>query len=328
MQRRNFVLSTAALFALGLHRTALSAPPPNKVASIGWLTAQREASLLPFLPALRAGFADLGYVEGRNLSIESRYGDEKIARVVDMAKDLERLNIDVLIVQGAAVQVVNTMKFSRPVVYIFSGDPVTAGFADSLAKPHANMTGLTLQAPELNGKRLELLRQMMPKLQRVAIIANPGHPGAHIEKGYSEITAKQLGISIDYFPTNNEAELTAALATIAKTTPEAISLLADGFAVQNRKVIIDFATALGIPVISGWQAFAESGALCTYGPRLTESYRRLASYVDRILNGAKIADLPVEQPTRFDLIVNLRAAKALNIAIPQAVLVQADVVIE
>jgi putative ABC transport system substrate-binding protein len=190
------------------------------------------------------------------------------------------------------------------------------------------MTGLTFMAVEMNGKRLELLREIIPELHRIAIIGNPEHPGAHLERGFSEAAGWRLGLRIDYFPTRNRDELTAALTAMAEDPPQAVSVLADGFAIQNRREIIDSTMSRRVPVISGWPVFAQSGAICTYGPRLTESYRRLAYYVDRILKGAKPADLPIERPTKFELVLNLKSAKALGITIPQSVEARADTVIE
>jgi putative ABC transport system substrate-binding protein len=243
--------------------------------------------------------------------------------VPELVAELIRIPVDLIVAQGAAGVLINKLNVSVPIVYAFSGDPVLAGFADSLARPHANMTGLTLMAPELTAKRLELLRDMIPELRRVALLAYPEHPGEHIERAYSEDTASRLRIGIDYFPTSKLEDLTAALAKIAADPPQAISLLADGFALQNRDRIIGFAMEHRIPVI-----FAESGAVCTYGPKLNESYRRLAYYVDRILKGAKPADLPIEQPTKFELVLNLKSAKKLGIGIPQTLLARADEVIE
>jgi putative ABC transport system substrate-binding protein len=215
-----------------------------------------------------------------------------------------------------------------PVVYVFSGDPVSAGFADSLARPRGNMTGLTFMAAEFNGKRLELLREIIPDLRRVAIIANPQHPGEQLERAFSEDAGRQLGLSIEYVPTRTNEELTTALAVMAARPPQAISLFADGFAIQNRQRIIDFAMKHRAPVISGWPVFAQSGALCSFGPRLIDSYRRLPYYVDRILKGAKPADLPIEQPTKFEMVINLKTAKTLGLTIPQSVLLRADEVIQ
>ena len=299
-----------------------------KPARIGWLTAQREASLTPYVKAMRTSLGELGYVEGKNLTIEFRYGDDVIARVPELAADLQRLSVDLIVAQGAAVEVISKLKLKTPVVYVFSGDPVSAGFAESLAKPRGNMTGLTFMAAEFNGKRLELLREFIPGLRRVAIVANPEHPGEEIERRYSEEAGQRLGLTTDYFATRNGNELDAAFTRISEAPVQAISVFADGFAIQNRQRIIQFAMSRSIPVISGWAIFAQSGALCTYGPRLTESYRRLAYYVDRVLKGAEPATLPIERPTKFELIVNSKTAKALNIAIPQSVLLRADEIIE
>jgi putative ABC transport system substrate-binding protein len=325
MKRRLFLASTLAVPFLS---RAVAAQRTVGVARIGWLTAQRASSLAPFLKALRAGFADYGYEEGHNLVIEYRYGDDAIERVPELAAELVRLPSAVIMVQGAAVSVISKLGLTVPVVYVFSGDPVSAGFADSLARPRGNMTGLTFMAAEFNGKRLELLREIIPELRRVAIVANPQHPGEQLERDYSERAGRQLGLTIEYVPTRTHDELTTAIAAMTAHPPQAISLFADGFAIQNRQRIIDFAMKHRVPVISGWPVFAQSGALCTYGPRLTESYKRLAYYVDRILKGAKPADLPIEQPTKFELVINLKTAKALGLTIPQSVLLRADEIIQ
>jgi len=323
VNRRTFL---AAIPAAVCSPRAIAAEGGTKVHRIGWLTAQRAASLAPYLDAFRSGLADLGYVEGRNLVIEYRYGDDAIERVPELAAELVRIPVDLIVAQGAAAFEIHGL--AVPVVYGISADPVSSGFAESLARPRGNMTGLTFMAVEMNGKRLELLREIIPELRRVAIIGNPEHPGAHLERAFSEAAGRRLGLEIAYFPTRNGDELTAAFEAIAEDPPQAISVLADGFAVQNRWNIIDFAMSRHVPVISGWPVFAQSGALCTYGPRLTESYRRLAYYVDRVLKGAKPAELPIEQPAQFELVVNLKAAKALGIAIPPSVETRADRVIE
>jgi putative ABC transport system substrate-binding protein len=300
----------------------------GRVVRIGWLTAQRPESLTPYVKAFRAGLANLGYVEGRNLQIEFRYGDDVIERVPGLAAELVRLPVDIIVVQGAAVPILAELKLPVPIVYAFSGDPIVAGFAESLAHPRGNMTGLSFMAAELTGKRLELLREIMPDLHRVALVARPEHPGEHLERAYSEDTARQLAITTTYFPTSTDAELAAAFARLRAEPPQAISLFADAFALQNRQRIIDFAMELRVPVISGWPVFAENGALCTYGPRLDDSYRRLAYYVDRIVKGAKPTDLPIERPTQFELVVNLKSARALELTIPPTVMARADRVIE
>jgi putative tryptophan/tyrosine transport system substrate-binding protein len=329
MDRRTFLV-TLGLTVWGPQYTFAEVAPKTalKPARIGWLTAQREASLTPYIATLRESLVELGRVEGENLTIEFRYGDDATERVPELAADLERIPVDLIVAQGAAVEVISKLKLKTPVVYVFSGDPVSAGFAESLAKPTGNMTGLTFMAPEFNGKRLELLRDFIPGLQRVAIIANPEHPGEEIERRDSEEAGQRLGLMIDYRPTRTRTELDDALSGMSNTPLEAISVFADGFAIQNRQKIIEFAMGRRIPVISGWPVFAQSGALCTYGPRLDESYRRLAYYIDRVLKGTDPSSLPIERPTKFELVLNARTARTLGIAIPGSVLVRADRIIE
>ena len=324
MRRRQFIggLGTALAWS-----TVGFAQPP-KVVRIGWLTAQRAASLAPYVEAFRTSLADLGYADGRNLEIAFRYGDDIVARVPELAAELVRLPVDLIVAQGAAVSVISNLNLPVPIVYVTSGDPVAAGFAESLAKPRGNMTGLTFMAADLNGKRLELLREIIPDLRRVAIVANPEHPGEHLERSYSEETGRRLGITTEYFATRSSDDLTGAFNAMAGKPPQAISLFADGFAIQNRQRIIDFGMSHRAPVISGWPVFAQSGAICTYGPHLVESYRRLAHFADRVLKGAKTTELPIEQPTKFQLVLNLKTAKALQLTIPPTLLARADEVIE
>jgi putative ABC transport system substrate-binding protein len=325
MKRRDFLASAIAVAAMPRIPAAQGVP---RVARIGWLTAQTESSLTPYLGAMHAGFADMGYIEGRNLAIEYRFANDAVERVPELAAELVKLPVDIIIAQGAAVSEISRLGLKTPVVYIFSADPVSAGLADSLARPRGNMTGLTFMAAELNGKRLEILRDINPDLRRVAIIANSEHHGVHLERANSEEVGRRLGLAIRYYPTPTRDKLEDAFAAMAAEPPQAISLFSDGFAVQNRQRIIDFATLHRAPVIAAWPIFAHSGAICSYGPRLSESYRRLADYVDRILKGAKPADLPIEQPTKFETVVNRRTAKTLDLAIPPSLLVSADEVIE
>jgi putative tryptophan/tyrosine transport system substrate-binding protein len=195
MNRRTFLASGAVVGILTGYTGAHAAA---KGFRIGWLTAQREPSLAPFLEAFRAGLHEFGYPERDNLEIIYRYGDDNLLRVAPLAAELARIPVDLLVVQGAAVRLVYELKLPVPAVYVFSGDPVVAGFADSLAHPRGNMTGLTLMAAELNAKRLEILRDTISGLQRVAIIANPEHPGSQIERTYSEETAKKLGLTTEF----------------------------------------------------------------------------------------------------------------------------------
>lgn len=325
MKRREFIAffgSAAAAWPLVAH-----ARQP-KVSHVGWLTTAPAGEVNPFLEALRAGLAALGYIEGRNLTITARYADGDVGRVLPLAEELTRLPVDLIATQGTATRLLLKISTIVPVAYVFSADPVLGGIADSLARPGRNMTGITLMSAELNGKRLELLREIMPQIGRVAILASPHHAGEELELSNSVEMAQKLGIAIQYLPTPSLAELRSAYASMAADPPQAIIVFPDPVTFANREQIIDFAITRRVPVVSGWADFAEAGALCTYGPRLTESYRRLAYYVDRILKGEKPAELPIERPTVFEFVVNLKTAKALGIEVQPALIGRADRVIE
>lgn len=295
---------------------------------VGWLTAQSEASLAPYIAAFRASLPSAGLTERGDISIEFRYGDDNVERVPALAAELVALPVRLIVAQGAAVPILARLQLPVPVAYVVSSEPVAAGLATTLARPIGNMTGLTLMAAELNGKRLELLRDIVPGLRRVALVGNPEHPGAPLERDYAIKVAGQLGLRLDYHATPSRQQLAAVLETLKADRPQAISILGDGFALANRKTLIDAATAMGVPVVSAWRAFAESGAVCTYGPQLEASYKRLASYVARILKGASPADLPIEQPTQFELVANPRAANALGLTLPPSILAGADVILD
>ena len=322
MKRRRLLFASAAIAALPHIGAAQS-----RSARIGWLTAQRPPSLTPYVAAFRDSLAELGFVEGKNLTIEFRYGDDDLGKVRALADELVRLPVDVIVVQGEAVLELRSLRMPVPVVYAYSGDPVAAGLAESLARPNANMTGLTYLALELNGKRLELLRELAPNVRRVALLANPEYPGESSERENSEATAKRIGLDVGHVPARTSDELTAAFTKMGANRTQAISLFADSFTVQNRARIVDFALRERMPLVSSWPVFANAGALCTYGPRLADSYKRLAYYVDRVLRGTKPADLPIELPTTIETIVNLKTADAIGLQVPQAVLVRADQVL-
>jgi putative tryptophan/tyrosine transport system substrate-binding protein len=324
MKRRGFL---ATLPLLGLPKIAIAKLSTHPY-RVGWVVDSSPRASMPYLEPLRAGLAERGYVEGRNLIIEARFGDEEPDRVPGLIDQLLAIPVDVIVTQGTTTWAVLKRVTDVPVVYVFSADPVEAGFAKSFARPGGNATGLTLMSIEMNGKRLELLREILPRLRQATIVANPDHRGEHLERQDSEATARHLGIGIRYFPVHNVAELEASLKSIAAEETEAIVLFPDAITIRHRERIINFATTRRIPVISGWAMFAESGALCTYGPRLSESYRHAASFVDRVLKGTKPAEIPVERPTIFELVLNLKAASELGLTLPPAVLARADRVIE
>jgi putative ABC transport system substrate-binding protein len=215
-----------------------------------------------------------------------------------------------------------------PVVYEFSADPVATGIASDLAHPLFKATGITLLRAELNGKRLEFLQEIIPDLRRVAVIANPLHPGEAREREDLQGKAEQVGVSLTFFSTPNRAELDRALGAIDINRPQAVVAFSEGLVVENRDAIIGLAFTRRLPLVSGWAVMAKSGALLTYGPRLKESYRRPAYFVSRIVKGAAPEDLPIEQPSVLELVINLKTAKTLGLTVPQSLLARADEVIE
>lgn len=321
------VLSAAVAGLLSLS-VPCAAQQIKKTPRIGWLAAFPGDVTGMHLHGLRVGLSELGYQPGRDYLFEEVSAEGKLERIPQLAEELARRKVDVVVTQGPAVFGVEKIRSTIPVVYGYSGDPVEARFATNLAQPLHNMTGQTYMSIELNGKRIEMLRELLPDIKRVAILANPQHPGEHLEYADSERTAKQLGIEIIYKQMRDEAELDAALTALAKDIPHAIVVFPDELTVIYRNRLGEFARLHRIPMISGWSVFARSGAVFTYGPRIGDVYRGLARYVVRILNGAKPADLPIERPTTFELIVNLRTAKAIGVTVPASLIARADEVIE
>jgi putative ABC transport system substrate-binding protein len=294
---------------------------------VGWLSLDR-ADGSPFFEPLRAGLHDLGWVEGRNLFIEARWANGSRERLELMAAELIASKPHVIVTQGGALQPFRRIGATIPIVFGFSGDPILAGFVESLARPGRNFTGVSFLALELVGKRVELLREVMPTLTRISILGSPEHPGEQAELRASQAAAKALGLTLEHFPVRTEPELEQAFAAIPRARSEAVVVFPDALTLRTRERIARFGVERRMPVISGWAQFAESGCLLTYGPNLRVSYRRLATYVDRILKGAKPAELPVELPTTVELVVNMKTAKALGFTIPPAVLARADQIIE
>ncbi len=317
---RRFLLAMPALAT-----PARAQVPPVR---IGWLTAQREASLATFIPALRLGLAERNLVEGRDIEILFRFGDDSMARVPDLLGDLLRAQVRVLVVQGAAVAQVVRGRPPVPVAFVVSSDPVAAGLAESLSRPPAGVTGITFLSAELNAKRVELLRELRPHMTRLAVLSNPTHPGDALEREAVEGAAARLGLAVQFHHARTAEELQTALAGIAAGQAEAITVFSDGFALQNRAAIARFAMDRRMPLAAGWRAFAEAGALLSYGPRLDDSYRRLAHFVARILRGTPPEDMPIERPRVFELAVNLQTAAAIGTPVPTSLLARADLVLE
>jgi putative ABC transport system substrate-binding protein len=281
------------------------------------------------LDAFREGMRELGYVEGRNYVLDIRWtqgnSPEESAK---LTADLLRSKVDVFVAQGAAVAGVKEAAGSVPVVFGFSGDPVAAGLVASLARPGGNLTGMTLLAVDLAGKRVELLRQAAPRVARVAILTNPLHAGEEDELRESQKAAQRLGLVLQPFHVRSEPEVATALEAMPRERIDVIVALSSFAIMTGRHAIAEFAIKQRIPTVSGWEDFAVAGNLISYGPDLQHVWRRIPVYVEKILKGARPADLPVEQPTKVRLVINLRTAHALGLAMPNSLVVRADRLIE
>jgi putative ABC transport system substrate-binding protein len=296
---------------------------------IAWVSMDQASSNSPLLAAFRAGMADLGYVDGKNLAIDAWWGAGSSERLEQMAGDILRAQPDVVVTQGgSALPPMLRAGVKKPIVFSMSADPVDAKIVDSYARPGGNVTGITLFATDLAGKRMALLAEVVPGVKRFALVANPQHPGEQKELEGAQAAAAKLGFTLRYFPVRTEAELDAALAEIARMRIEAVLVLSDGFALGYAERFAAFSVEKRIPVVTGWAQFAQRGNLMTYGPVFTDVYRRLATYVDRIRNGARPGDLPIEQPTKLELVINVKTAKALGLKVPQSLLLRADQVIQ
>jgi putative ABC transport system substrate-binding protein len=326
VKRRTICAGLAALpLAAALPARGQSGAPFR----IAWVTTDRKDAPLPNLEAFRAGLADLGHVEGKNVAIEVWSGEGTGERVGQMAGAIVASRPDVVVAAGgSALFPLVRAGMTLPLVYSVSADPVEARIAESFARPGGTMTGISLFALTLVGKRLELIKEFLPGVSRVALVCNPQHPGEHKELAAAREGASKLGLEVRYFPTNTAATLDAALANIARARDDAVLAFADGFTLTFAGRFAAFSTEHRIPVVGGWAQFARQGNLMIYGPVFADVYRRLAGYVDRIRKGAKPGDLPIELPTKVELIVNARTARALGIAIPPGVLARADEVIQ
>lgn len=295
---------------------------------IAWVSTERKGVPSANLSAFRSGMRDAGYVEGRNLVLEVWTGDGSGERVTAMVTDILASRPDVIVAAGGlALFPMVRAGVPVPIVFSMSGDPVEARLVASFARPGGNLTGISLFTLALVGKRMELMKEVLPGLRRIAVIGGSQHPGETKERDEAQKAASALGLSMRYYAVTSSADVEAALADIARKRDEAILAFADGFMMGFAKRIADFSLQHRIPAVDGWAQFAEAGNLMTYGPVFVDVYRRLATHVDRIRKGAKPGDLPVELPTKVELVINATTAKAMGITIPPAVLARADVVI-
>jgi putative tryptophan/tyrosine transport system substrate-binding protein len=324
VRRREFItLLGGAAVAWPL---AARAQQPGKIYTIGLLSpAPFTLSYAAFSDALR----ELGWIEGRNLAFERRSAENRLERLPDLAAELVRLNVDVIVGLGtlgplAAKRATTTI----PIVMANAGDPLGSGLVESLARPGGNVTGMSLMVPDLGGKRLEVLKEVLPRLSRVAVLWNADNPYAALVFKETQAASQALGIQIQSLELRGPDEFGGTFEVLKAQRPDALIAVEDPLTVSNRKVIADFAAGYRLPALYGLKEFVAAGGLMSYGASLADLYRRAAGYVDKIFKGAKPADLPVQQPTKFELVINLKAATALGLTVPDKLLALADEVIE
>ena len=318
---------TLLLVALPLASVHFADAQQAKLAKIGWL-AVRPASAASVIESFQREFGKLGYVEGKNIVFEYRYAEGKLDRLPALADELVRLKVDVLLTPTtpgtlAAKNATSTI----PIVFLDVTDPVGVGLVDSLARPGGNITGLTDIAAVLAGKRLELLKETIPKLSRVAVLWNPKSPGAEQSWKESQLAARELGLQLHSMEVSSADKYESAFKEAIKARSDALAWLLSPFS-SNQKETVELPKKYRLPAIYSRRAVVENGGLMSYGPDRDEPFRRAAVFVDKILKGTKPADIPVEQPTKFELAINLKTAKALGLTIPPVVMMRATKVIK
>lgn len=297
---------------------------------IGWLSAGSEPD--PFLDGFREGLRKLGYIEGRNVVLEIRHADGNLDKLRTAAAELAQAKPAAIVASLTALRAARTIK-DIPIVYTISGDPIEAGLARSLSRPGGNMTGSTFLSLEVAGKRVELLKEAVPHLRTLAVLSNTDHPGEKSELRATEDAARKLGITVAYIdfsrsPFGTSPELDNALERVQRAQPDAMVVFPEGATMLNRSALAIFAATQRLPAMFGWSEYVDAGGLMSYGASQRNAHARLANYVDRILKGAAPGDLPIEQPTVFELVVNVKTAKAIGLTLPPSLLLRATRVIE
>src|SRR6266571_4990390 len=330
IQNRKLVgifFTIALIFAFG--GAVAQAQQPKKVPRIGFLYAVSPSSVWDRVEAFRQGLRDLGYVEGKNIVIEWRYAEGKLDRLPALAAELVRLKIDIIVTGApATTRAAKEATVTIPIVMAQDSDPVGSGFVASLARPGGNITGLATLAPELSGKQLELMKEIVPRLSRVTVLGSSTRSGNAQSLKETELAAGAFGVKLQYLDILSPKDIETAFRAASKGRADAVLVLTSPFATSQRTQITDLAVKNRLPAIYDRAEFVEDGGLMTYSVSSTDLFRRAATYVDKILKGAKPADLPVEQPKKFEFIINLKAAKQISLTIPPNVLARADRVIK
>ena len=329
MNRRRFLLTSLA-GALAAPFAADAEPPAGGIPRVGLLSDEAltdEAAA--GAPAFRKGLEAIGYVQGHNIVVEHRLAEWNSDRLPALASELVKVKVDIIVAIGtAAARAAANATTTVPIVFTRVADPVALGLVSSLARPGGNITGLTVDATEIAAKRLELLLQAVPRLQRIGIVWNPSFPPAELELRRTQEPTQSSRVELHIFPVRDVAEFEKALATATREHVGAIEVLPATVFTGQRQRIVDLVAKARLPAMFQRREFVMAGGLMSYGPSYAEMYRRAAIYVDKLLKGAKPADLPVEQPTKFELVINLKTAKALGLSIPPSLLARADQVIE
>jgi len=324
---RRIGLAVVLAGVLALAPLAVDAQQPGQIYRIGFISGT-AADAVP-LPKLRAGLRELGYVEGKTIAFEYRFAEDKNERLPALAAELVRNKVDIIVAHGSpAIHAAKEATNAIPVVMLGPGDPVGTGFVASLARPGGNITGVSNTDVGVAAKRLELLKAALPKLSRVIALRNPTNPAAELLFKETQDGARSLGIEIHLIDVRTPVELERAFSMMAKARADALIAIADPMFLSQRKQIANLAMTKRLPSVFARNENVEAGGLMSYGAVLGDLYRQAATYVDKILKGAKPGELPVEQPTKFELVINLKTAKALGLTIPQSVLGRADQVIE
>jgi putative ABC transport system substrate-binding protein len=326
-------IKTVLVFLVGLALASVhvaEAQQLTKVPRIGYLSASSASSISLRVEALRQGLRELGYVEGKNIVIEQRYAEGKPDRVPALAAELVRLTVNVIVTAGPLpTRAAKEATVTIPIVMTNEGDPVGTGFVASLARPGGNITGLSNLAPELSGKRLELLKEIVPRLSHVAFFGTSTLPGNAQSLKETELAGGAFGVKLQFLDILDPQDIETAFQAASKGRSDAVLMMAAGsFLNTHRTQVVDLAVKSRLPAIYNFPEFVEAGGLMTYGVSTTDLSRRAATYVDKILKGTKPADLPVEQPKKFEFIINLKAAKQIGLTIPPSVLARADKVIK
>jgi putative ABC transport system substrate-binding protein len=329
MIAKAFIIVAAFTLSVLITPSASQAQHRGHVPRVGYLGTSSASLESELVKAFREGLRERGYVEGQKIVIEYRWAEGNYQRFPDLVADLVKLKVDLILTTGtpgplAAKRATQTI----PIVMAFTGDAVATGLVSSLARPGGNLTGLTTMNPDLEGKRLEILRELLPKLVTGVVLLNTSNPFSAIQSEQTKISAKALGIQLQPIDLQRPEDFKDAFARVARQRPDAITMVADRFLLAHRAQIVDFVAKTRVPAMYPYRDFVVAGGLMSYAPSYEDLCRRSATYVDKILKGAKPADLPVEQASKYELVINLKTAKALGLTIPPSLLLRADHVFE